>query len=81
MNEYWEQWYEATQVLSEMPLDSDDHDLSNLQIAAGTAVLSASYVAATLLIKTKNPYAVAIGTGILLVPDPVIFGIGYVLAS
>jgi hypothetical protein len=80
MNEYWERWYETIQILEELPNDTNEPGLSHDKVVAGGATLAASYIAAGLLIKSKNPYAMTLGGAILLIPDPVIFGIGYYLS-
>ena len=45
----------------------------------GATTLAATYVAAGLLIRSGNPYAMAAGGLILAIPDPIIYGIGYVI--
>jgi len=47
--------------------------------AAGATAVATSYVVAGMLIRTANPYGVAAGTAILLVPDVVWFAAGYSL--
>ena len=46
---------------------------------AGAATLAGTYIAAGMMIRTGNPYLMAAGGTILLIPDPIIYGIGYVL--
>jgi len=53
--------------------------IDSVATAAGTAAVATSYVVATGLIRTANPYGIAAGTAILLVPDVVWFGLGYSL--
>lgn len=47
--------------------------------ASGAAAVATSYVVAGMLIRSANPYGIAAGTAILLVPDVVWFAAGYSL--
>jgi len=81
MNEHWEAWYEATQLIHNIPLDSSSADDGLYSPATtGTLALSASYAVAGGLMYTRNPYAMVTAGVILAIPDPVIFGIGMLLA-
>ena len=80
-NAHYDAWYEAIQVLQNIPLDSQ-HETDNLfsPAVAGGLALSASYALAGGLMFTKQPVAMAAAGVILAIPDPVIFAIGAGLA-
>tara|TARA_B100001093_G_scaffold30382_1_gene26348 strand:+ start:2101 stop:2346 length:246 start_codon:yes stop_codon:yes gene_type:complete len=81
MNEHWDAWYQATQLIHNIPVDPlTSHDGLYSPATTGTLVLSASYAVAGGLMFTRNPYAMATAGVILAIPDPVIFGIGMLLA-
>jgi hypothetical protein len=57
----------------------DSWQIDSAASAAGGAAVATSYVVAGMLIRTANPYGIAAGTAILLVPDVVWFAAGYSL--
>jgi hypothetical protein len=78
MNQYFEDWYHASQIFENaLNTSQTQEDGIFTPATAGALALSISYAAASALVATKNPVAVSIGTAIFLIPDPVIFGIGY----
>ena len=80
-NAHYDAWYEAIQVFSNIPLDSQ-HETDRLfsPAVAGGVALSVSYAIAGGLMMTKHPAALAAAGVILAIPDPVIFAIGAGLA-
>lgn len=81
-NEYYDQWYEATQVLESMNLSEQKEDDGLFSPAeAGAIGLSATYLVAGGLMATKNPYAMATAGVILAIPDPVIVALSAYLLS
>lgn len=59
--------------------EGESWQIDSVPAAAGTAAVATSYVVAGMLIRTANPYGIAAGTAILLVPDVVWFAAGYSL--
>lgn len=59
--------------------EGDSWQIDSVATAAGSAAVATSYVVAGMLIRTANPYGIAAGTAILLVPDVVWFAAGYSL--
>jgi hypothetical protein len=57
----------------------DSWQIDSAASVAGGAAVATSYVVAGMLIRTANPYGIAAGTAILLVPDVVWFAAGYSL--
>lgn len=53
--------------------------IDSVASASGAAAVATSYVVAGMLIRSANPYGIAAGTAILLVPDVVWFAAGYSL--
>lgn len=81
-NEYYDQWYEATQILEAMNLSENKEDDGLFSPAeAGAVGLSATYLVAGGLMATKNPYAMATAGVILAIPDPVIVAVSVHLLS
>lgn len=77
-NEWLEDWYNASQVFDAALITSqNEEDGVFTPATAGALTLAFSYAAASALVASKNPVGVGIGTAIFLIPDPVIFGIGY----
>lgn len=77
-NEYFHDWYNAAQVFDAALITSqNEEDGVFTPATAGALTLAFSYAAASALVASKNPVGVGIGTAIFLIPDPVIFGIGY----
>lgn len=78
-NQYYDQWYQSTQILhdyNQVGFHQDD-SASHSGHLGGAAVLGGTYVAAGLMIRSGNPYAMAAGAAILAIPDPVIYAVGY----
>jgi hypothetical protein len=81
-NEYYDQWYEATQLLNVIPLSEEQQDDGLFSPAeAGAVGLAATYAVAGGLMATKNPYAMATAGVILAIPDPVIVAVSVHLLS
>lgn len=81
-NEWFEDWYHASQILdAALTSSQNEEDGIFTPATAGALTLAISYAAASALVASKNPVGVGIGTAIFLIPDPVIFGIGYGLFS
>lgn len=59
--------------------DGNKFEVDSMATAAGATAVAISYVAASGLIATGNPYGIAAGTVILAVPDVVWFYAGYSL--
>ena len=79
-NQHYDDWYHASQLIFDAPrqgIVKEGTDMSGH--IGGAATLAGTYLAAGLLLKSGNPYAMAAGGLILAIPDPVIYGIGYVL--
>lgn len=77
-NEFFEDWYHASQIFENALITSqNEEDGIFTPATAGALTLAASYAVASALVASKNPIGVGIGTAIFLIPDPVIFGIGY----
>lgn len=53
--------------------------IDSVASVAGASAVATSYVVAGMLIRTANPYGIAAGTAVLLVPDVVWFAAGYSL--
>ena len=78
MNQYLEDWYHASQIFETALMTSQNQEDGIFTPAtAGALTLASSYIVASALVASKNPVGVGIGTAIFLIPDPVIFGIGY----
>ena len=81
-NQYFDDWYQTSQLIFDgvkhghQTMESSGLDGSHI---GGAATLAGTYLAAGIMLKTGNPYLMAAGGAILLIPDPVIYGIGYVL--
>jgi hypothetical protein len=81
-NEYYDQWYEAIQMLNTIPLSEETaSDGLFSPTEAGAIGLSATYLVAGGLMATKNPYAMATAGVILAIPDPVIVALSIHLLS
>ena len=78
MNEYLEDWYHASQIFENaLNTSQNEEDGIFTPATAGALTLAVSYTVASALVASKNPVGIGIGTAIFLIPDPVIFGIGY----
>lgn len=80
-NSHYDAWYEAIQVIQNIPIDAQfERDGLFSPATTGGLALAASYTLAGGLMMTKHPVAMATAGVILAIPDPVIFAIGAGLA-
>ena len=86
MNPYYEQWYEMSQMVNEMVLSStkdnrtDGLVLPKLSVSpeTGAAAITVGVTLAGVgLIRTKHPAAMAVGAGLIALPDPVVYAVAY----
>jgi len=90
MNEYYEQWYELSQTVNEMVLSSTKDNRSDgltipqfsVSPETGAAAVTVGITLAGVgLIRTKHPAAMAVGAGLIALPDPVVYAVAYSILS
>lgn len=78
-NEFYEAWL-AEVGLIEQPANPVEPVALGGSLSGhvgGAATLAATYAASYMMLRSGNPHLMAAGGAILLIPDPVIYGIGY----
>lgn len=80
LNPYKQAWMDECGLIYQSanpttPVQANTSDMSGH--IGGAATLAGTYAASYLMLRSGNPALMATGAGILLVPDPIIYGIGY----